>query len=204
MTRWQECQHSGSPGRRKHQPIREWDELGVWGVENVSGHSLFHHSMLTCLVHLHLCCIAFSFTISDFLPPPSPFVILPSVSLSLIPSLPPPSPFVILPSVSLSLIPSPAPPSPFVILPSVSLSLIPPLPPPSFFLLCVHAPVWPNSVFMFVCRLYSSAVFKNNFEEHAAAEITRRPVDDLVLQMKVSGGVHADRSLWWSLVLSAS
>lgn len=164
MTRWQECQHSGSPGRRKHQPIREWDELGVWGVENVSGHSLFHHSMLTCLVHLHLCCIAFSFTISDFLPPPSPFVILPSVSLS----------------------------------------LIPPLPPPSFFLLCVHAPVWPNSVFMFVCRLYSSAVFKNNFEEHAAAEITRRPVDDLVLQMKVSGCVHADRSLWWSLVLSAS
>ena len=53
---------------------------------------------------------------------------------------------------------------------------------------------------MFVCRLYSSAVFKNNFEEHAAAEITRRPVDDLVLQMKVSGWVHADRSLWWSLV----
>ena len=80
----------------------------------------------------------------------------------------------------------------------------PPPPPPSFFLLSVQAPVWPNSVFMSVCRLYSSAVFKNNFEEHAAAEITRRPVDDLVLQMKVSGCVHADRSLWWSLVLSAS
>ncbi|KAK7087756.1 probable ATP-dependent RNA helicase DHX37 [Littorina saxatilis] len=33
-------------------------------------------------------------------------------------------------------------------------------------------------------RLYSSAIFNNNFEEHSAAEMTRRPVDDLVLQMK--------------------
>ena len=34
-------------------------------------------------------------------------------------------------------------------------------------------------------RLYSSAVFHNEFEEFSPPEITRRPVDDLVLQMKV-------------------
>lgn len=33
-------------------------------------------------------------------------------------------------------------------------------------------------------RLYSSAMYNDNFVEHAAPEITRRPVDDLVLQMK--------------------
>ncbi|KAK3752383.1 hypothetical protein QZH41_008586, partial [Actinostola sp. cb2023] len=33
-------------------------------------------------------------------------------------------------------------------------------------------------------RLYSSAVFTNDFEEFAEAEILRRPVDDLMLQMK--------------------
>ena len=33
-------------------------------------------------------------------------------------------------------------------------------------------------------RLYSSAVFTNDFEEFSAPEISRRPVDDLVLQMK--------------------
>lgn len=33
-------------------------------------------------------------------------------------------------------------------------------------------------------RLYSSAVFTNEFEEFSAPEISRRPVDDLVLQMK--------------------
>lgn len=33
-------------------------------------------------------------------------------------------------------------------------------------------------------RLYSSAVFTNDFEEFAEAEISRRPVDDLMLQMK--------------------
>lgn len=33
-------------------------------------------------------------------------------------------------------------------------------------------------------RLYSSAVFSNEFEEFSAPEISRRPVDDLVLQMK--------------------
>lgn len=35
-------------------------------------------------------------------------------------------------------------------------------------------------------RLYSSAVFHNDFEEFSEAEICRRPVDDLLLQMKVS------------------
>ena len=35
-------------------------------------------------------------------------------------------------------------------------------------------------------RLYSSAVFHNEFEEFSPPEITRRPVDDLVLQMKVT------------------
>ena len=34
-------------------------------------------------------------------------------------------------------------------------------------------------------RLYSSAVFQNEFEEFSPPEIMRRPVDDLVLQMKV-------------------
>ena len=33
-------------------------------------------------------------------------------------------------------------------------------------------------------RLYSSAVFNDDFEKFSPAEITRRPVDDLVLQMK--------------------
>ena len=33
-------------------------------------------------------------------------------------------------------------------------------------------------------RLYSSAVFTNDFEEFSAPEISRRPVEDLVLQMK--------------------
>ena len=33
-------------------------------------------------------------------------------------------------------------------------------------------------------RLYSSAVFNNNFEEYSSPEIQRRPVDDLILQMK--------------------
>lgn len=33
-------------------------------------------------------------------------------------------------------------------------------------------------------RLYSSAVFTHDFEKFSPAEITRRPVDDLVLQMK--------------------
>lgn len=34
-----------------------------------------------------------------------------------------------------------------------------------------------------MCRLYSSAVF-SDFSQFSEAEITRRPVDDLVLQMK--------------------
>lgn len=36
-------------------------------------------------------------------------------------------------------------------------------------------------------RLYSSAVFANDFEEFSLPEISRRPVDDLVLQMKDMG-----------------
>lgn len=36
---------------------------------------------------------------------------------------------------------------------------------------------------MCICRLYSSAVFAD-FSLFSEAEITRRPVDDLVLQMK--------------------
>ena len=36
----------------------------------------------------------------------------------------------------------------------------------------------------FCYRLYSSAVFNDDFEKFSPAEITRRPVDDLVLQMK--------------------
>ena len=35
-------------------------------------------------------------------------------------------------------------------------------------------------------RLYSSAVFNDDFEKFSPPEISRRPVDDLVLQMKVS------------------
>ena len=34
-------------------------------------------------------------------------------------------------------------------------------------------------------RLYSSAVFNHDFPQFSPPEITRRPVDDLVLQMKV-------------------
>ncbi|XP_076473117.1 putative ATP-dependent RNA helicase DHX37 [Babylonia areolata] len=36
-------------------------------------------------------------------------------------------------------------------------------------------------------RLYSSAMYKNHFEEHTQPEMSRRPVDDLVLQMKAMG-----------------
>ena len=35
-------------------------------------------------------------------------------------------------------------------------------------------------------RLYSSAVFQHEFEEFSEAEILRRPIDDLLLQMKVN------------------
>ena len=34
-------------------------------------------------------------------------------------------------------------------------------------------------------RLYSSAVFQNEFEQFSPPEVTRRPSDDLLLQMKV-------------------
>ena len=37
---------------------------------------------------------------------------------------------------------------------------------------------------MTLSRLYSSSVFHNEFEEFSPPEMTRRPVDDLVLQMK--------------------
>lgn len=40
-------------------------------------------------------------------------------------------------------------------------------------------------VCVFFFRLYSSAVFQNDFEEFGEPEILRKPVEDLVLQMKV-------------------
>ena len=40
--------------------------------------------------------------------------------------------------------------------------------------------------FFVLRRLYSSAVFNDDFEKFSPPEISRRPVDDLVLQMKVS------------------
>jgi len=33
--------------------------------------------------------------------------------------------------------------------------------------------------------LYSSAVYENHFEKYTPAEIMQRPIEDLVLQMKV-------------------
>jgi HrpA-like RNA helicase len=39
---------------------------------------------------------------------------------------------------------------------------------------------------MFTSRLFSSSVFHNEFEMFSPPEVTRRPVDDLVLQMKAS------------------
>lgn len=43
-----------------------------------------------------------------------------------------------------------------------------------------------DNSFTGICnRLYSSAVFNEDFEKFSPAEITRRPVDDLILQMKV-------------------
>ena len=39
-------------------------------------------------------------------------------------------------------------------------------------------------------RLYSSAVFQNQFVQFSEPEICRRPVDDLVLQMKALGIEH--------------
>ena len=46
-----------------------------------------------------------------------------------------------------------------------------------------------NSEFLFslYSRLYSSAVFNDSFVEHSPAEITLRPVDGLMLQMKCMG-----------------
>ena len=38
-------------------------------------------------------------------------------------------------------------------------------------------------------RLYSSAVFQHQFDDFSPPELTRRPVDDLFLQMKVN--IHA-------------
>lgn len=42
-----------------------------------------------------------------------------------------------------------------------------------------------NKIFVYE-RLYSSAVFNEDFVKFSPAEITRRPVDDLILQMKVN------------------
>ena len=58
--------------------------------------SSFYAYLLACLVHLHPCCIAFSFTISDFLPPPSPFCY---TAFSFTVSDPPSTPTLILPSL---------------------------------------------------------------------------------------------------------
>ena len=43
-------------------------------------------------------------------------------------------------------------------------------------------------------RLYSSAVFQNEFEQFSPPEVTRRPADDLLLQMKVNAQAHVVRS----------
>ena len=50
-----------------------------------------------------------------------------------------------------------------------------------------------NTLFfkLYIFRLYSSALFHNVFEEFSPPEITRRPVDDLVLQMKVISVVRS-------------
>lgn len=44
-------------------------------------------------------------------------------------------------------------------------------------------------------RLYSSAVFNEDFEKFSPAEISRRPVDDLILQMKVQYYVYYTEKL---------
>ena len=41
-----------------------------------------------------------------------------------------------------------------------------------------------NQFYVFFIRLYSSSVFQHEFSEHTPPEITNRPVNDLVLQMK--------------------
>ena len=50
--------------------------------------------------------------------------------------------------------------------------------------MCVHACVYD---YLYFFRLYSSAVFQHQFEDFSPPELTRRPVDDLFLQMKVLG-----------------
>ena len=39
--------------------------------------------------------------------------------------------------------------------------------------------------FVVCLSLYSSAVYENHFEKYTPAEIMQRPIEDLVLQMKV-------------------
>ena len=51
---------------------------------------------------------------------------------------------------------------------------------------CMHLHSSLEGLILSIFRLYSSAVFHNEFEQFSPPEITRRPVDDLVLQMKVS------------------
>lgn len=51
---------------------------------------------------------------------------------------------------------------------------------------------FPSLLQLFLCaslsyRLYSSAVFQNQFPKFSEPEICRRPVEDLVLQMKALG-----------------
>lgn len=49
---------------------------------------------------------------------------------------------------------------------------------------CVTSTFWKPKL-LHVHRLYSSAVFQHQFPEFSPPEISGRPVDDLVLQMKV-------------------
>ena len=57
--------------------------------------------------------------------------------------------------------------------------------------MCVHRCVYVCDD-MFFIRLYSSAVFQHQFDDFSPPELTRRPVDDLFLQMKVTRTLYND------------
>lgn len=86
-------------------------------------------------------------------------------------------------------------PSPLSSLPSL------PLPPPSSLfpsllpLLSSPPPL--------LSRLYSSAVFHNEFEQFSEPEVLRRPVDDLLLQMKVLVAIY-EVVLWFEIIKGIS
>jgi len=50
---------------------------------------------------------------------------------------------------------------------------------------CIH--IYRFLIGRFYYRLYSSAVFNDEFEKFSPPEIVSRPVDDLILQMKTMG-----------------